>query len=202
MRTILALLLLAIPALAQAQTSTRISSPISTQEANKAVARRVLDQILSQGKFQVADEIYSRDFLNHGLHHNASLAEDQAAARWEKTVLPDMVVTADLITADQDLVTVVWTLHGTNTVRWGWLPATGVKFEERGITVWRISDGKIHDEWTSFDTLRLARQFVDQLKWKLLAALCVLLILLWLFTRLIRRLWHAIWSKPASPAQH
>ena len=161
------------------------SSSSTKQEQNKAVARRVFDQILNQGKFQVADEIYARDFINHGLHRNFSLDEDQAAARWEKTVAPDLTVTVDLIAAEGDLVTVVWTARGTQTVRSGWLPATGVKIEERGITVWRILDGKIHDEWTSFDQFHILRQAVSQLKWILIGTFCVLIFLFWLLGRLI-----------------
>ncbi len=121
------------------------------QDRNQAVARRVFYEIFAQGKFQVADEIYARDFVNHGMHKNAGLEEDQAAARWEKTLLPDMTVNVDLIAAEGDLVTVVWTARGTNTGHSGWFPATGVSIEERGITVWRIVDGKIHDE---LDVLR------------------------------------------------
>ncbi|MGA3345701.1 MAG: ester cyclase [Terracidiphilus sp.] len=164
------------------------STAVTQQEANKAVARRVFDEILSQGKFQVADEIYARDFLNHGLHGNASLQEDQAAARWEKQELPDMKVTYDSMVAEGDLVSVLWVLRGTNSAPVGWLPATGVKIELRGITIWRIVDGRIRDEWTAFDTLRVVRQIVEQLRWQLFGLACVAVILLWAAGRGIRKL--------------
>lgn len=159
------------------------------QELNKAVCIRVFEEILNQGKFQVAHEIYAADFVNHGLHRNFSLDEDQAAARWEKTVVPDLTVTVDLVSADGDLVTVVWTARGTQTGRSGWMPATGVRIEERGITVWRIVNGKIHDEWTSLDEFHIIRQAVSQLKWVLTGLLCVLILGVWLLGRLIRTLW-------------
>ena len=167
------------------------------QDLNQAVARRVFDEIFAQGKFQAADEIYARDFVNHGMHKNAGLEEDQAAARWEKTLLPDMTVNVDLIAAEGDLVTVVWTARGTNTGHSGWFPATGVRIEERGITVWRIVDGKIHDEWTSFDLLRVIRQVVLQLKWWLTGLLCATVFLFWMVGRLIHKLWIAR-RQPAS----
>ena len=159
----------------------------SQQEINKAVARRVFDEILSQGRFDVADEIYARDFANHGLHRNFNLEEDQAAARWEKQVAPDMKVTVDLMLADGDFVTAVWTACGTNTARVGWLPATGTKFEVRGLTVWRIADGKIHDEWTSFDILHVVRQIVAQLKWQLMALLFFAVVFVWMIVRFFLR---------------
>jgi len=161
---------------------------------NKAVARRVFDEILNQGKFQVADEIYAPDFVNHGLHRDANLQVDQGWARWEKQACPDLNVTADLMAADGDLVTVVWRAHGTNTAAASPLPATGVKVELRGITVWRIVDGRIHDEWSSFDQLRIMRECIDQLKWKLLGLLFVAMILLWLVGRGLRKVWHLCWT--------
>jgi steroid delta-isomerase-like uncharacterized protein len=160
----------------------------SQQEKNKAVARRVFDEIFDLGKFQVADEIYARDFVNHGLHRDVDLATDQGWARWEKQALPDMTITVDRMVAEGDLVTVVWTLRGTNTAAASPLPATGVKLEERGITVWRIVDGKIREEWTCFDRMRILQQAVGQLKWELIGLLCVGLLLLWAIGRGIRKL--------------
>ncbi|HUJ96105.1 MAG TPA: ester cyclase [Terriglobales bacterium] len=171
-----------------AASATTPNQPVtSRQEINEAVAKRVFEEILSQGRFEVADEIYAKDFVNHGLHRDYTLEEDQAAARWEKQVAPDLKVTADLMVADEDFVTVVWTARGTNMARIGWLPATGVKFEERGITVWRVVDGKIHDEWTSFDELHILRQAAAQLKWQLMALLAACGILVWLVVRGFRR---------------
>ena len=97
-------------------------------------------------------------------------------------------MTVDLMVAEGDLVTVMWTLRGTNSVPIGRLPATGVRIEERGLTVWRIVDGKIRDEWTSFDQLGIVRQIVSQLKWQLIRILGVVVILIWVAARLIRKL--------------
>jgi steroid delta-isomerase-like uncharacterized protein len=155
------------------------------QARNKAIAARVFEEIFNQGKFQVADEIYASDFVNHGLHRNFDLQEDQAAVHAEKKAFPDLKMTVDLMVAEADLVTVVWTFRGTNTTAGYGLPATGARIELRGITVWRIVDGKIREEWTSFDELEAARQFVRQLKWPLLGLLVVVVTLIWIFCRFI-----------------
>ena len=176
------------------------ASPVpaaSPRDLNKTVARRVFEDIFHRGDFKAADQIYAPDFVNHGVHRDASLEEDLAAARWEKTVLPDLTITVDLITADQDLVTVVWTARGTNTGRAGWFPATGARVELRGITVWRIANGKIREEWTSFDLLRVVRQLLAQLKWRLLGLLCTLVIVLWLVGRIVRKILIASWARIA-----
>lgn len=166
-------------------------APVSEQEQNKAVALRVFDEIFNQGKFEVADEIYSKDFVNHGIHRDADLAEDQGAVHWEKQAFPDLTMSVGPVVAEGDLVSVVWIARGTNTRGAGWLPATGFKLELRGITVWRISGGRIREEWTSFDMLRVARAFLAQFAWPLIGLLCVVLILFWMAGRMIRGLFHA-----------
>ena len=63
------------------------SEPQSTptiEARNKAVAMRMFDEILNQGRFEVANEIYSPDFENHGAHRTIDLKTDQDYARAEK----------------------------------------------------------------------------------------------------------------------
>jgi steroid delta-isomerase-like uncharacterized protein len=170
--------------------SVSLSEPLSQQDKNKAVAKRVFDEIFNKGRFQTANEIYAKDFVNHGLHRDFDLEEDQAAVRWEKKIAPDLEITVDLMVAEGDLVTAVWTARGTNSAPIGSLPATGVRIEERGITVWRIADGKIREEWTSFDSLHIVREVMSQRKWTLISLACAAVVLLWLVIRFLRKLWH------------
>jgi steroid delta-isomerase-like uncharacterized protein len=174
-----------------AATANPLPESLSQQDKNKAVAERVFDEIFNESKFQVADEIYAKDFVNHGVHKNFDLEADQAAVRWEKKVAPDLKITVDLMMAEGDLVTVIWTARGTNTAPISYLPATGASIEERGITVWRIVDGKIREEWTAFDLFPIVSQVASQLKWTLIGLLCAVVILIWMFTRLLRRLWRS-----------
>src|SRR5262245_4552721 len=127
-------------------------------EQRKAVARRVFDEIFNEGRFEVAQEIYARDFVNHGVSRDVGLAEDQAAARGWKTAFPDLKMTVAMVTAEGDLVTVVWRGEGTTTGSGDALPATGRKLSGRGITIGRIRDGKIREEWSEFDQLRIMTQ--------------------------------------------
>lgn len=129
----------------------------SLQNRNKAVARRVFDEIFNQGKFQVADEIYAKDFVNHGVRRDFGLKEDQDAARGWKLAFPDLRMTVLKEIAEGDLVTVLYTGTGTNTGEGNGLPATGKKIQGRGITIWRIVNGKITEEWSEFDQLRIMK---------------------------------------------
>jgi predicted ester cyclase len=127
------------------------SSP-TTEARNKAIATRVFEEIFNQGRFEVANEIYSPDFQNHGLHRVIDLKTDQDAVHAEKQAFPDLRMQVERLIAEGDWLTVLWTFRGTHTAGgYGGLPATGTPIEMRGITIWRIVDGKIRDEWSSFD---------------------------------------------------
>ena len=128
------------------------------QDQNKAVARRVFDEIFNQGKYEAAAQIYAPDFVNHGFSTDIDLKQDQAAARGWREAIPDIKVAVTMMIAEGDLVTVLWKAEGTNTGQGNGLPATGKKVQGRGITIWRIVNGKIREEWSEFDQLRLMQQ--------------------------------------------
>jgi steroid delta-isomerase-like uncharacterized protein len=130
----------------------------SPQEENKTIAKRVFLELYNQNKFEVADQIYAKDFVNHGLHRNIGLKEDQDAARGWKQAFPDLVISVDQTIAEGDLVTVLWSGRGTNTGAGNGIPATGKKVEGRGITIWRIVNGKITEEWSEFDQLGIMQE--------------------------------------------
>ena len=130
----------------------------SLQDQNKAIARRAFEEILSQGHFELAEQLYAKDFVNHGIHRDVSLEEDQTALRGWHEAFPDVVITAEKLMAEGDLVTVYWIARGTNTGAGNGLPATGKRAELAGITIWRIVDGKIKEEWSAFDQLSMMQQ--------------------------------------------
>jgi len=130
----------------------------SPQEQNKAIARRAFEEILSQGRFELASELYAKDFINHGIHRNASLEEDQAALKGWHQAFSDITIVPEKLIAEGDLVAIYWIARGTNTGTGNGLPATGKKAELAGITIWRIVDGKIREEWSAFDQLAMMQQ--------------------------------------------
>ena len=130
----------------------------SLQEQNKAIAKRAFEEILSKGRFELASELYAKDFVNHGIHRNASLEEDQAALKGWHQAFPDVSIVPEKLIAEDDFVTIFWIARGTNTGTGNGLPATGKKAELAGITIWRIVDGKIKEEWSAFDQLSMMQQ--------------------------------------------
>jgi len=130
----------------------------SLQEQDKAIARRAFEEILSHGRFELAEQLYAKDFINHGIHRDASLEEDQAALKGWRQAFSDISIVPEKLIAEGDLVTIYWIARGTNTGTGNGLPATGKKAELAGITIWRIVDRKIKEEWSAFDQLSMMQQ--------------------------------------------
>jgi hypothetical protein len=67
---------------------------------------------------------------------------------------------------------VLWTFRGTHAAGgYGGLPPTGTRVEMRGMTIWRIVDGRITDEWTTFNEASAYAQALAHLRGWLLAGL-------------------------------
>ena len=189
--TLLILFSLLLPAAAHATVRT------TKEERNKAVALRVFEEIFNQGKFSVADEIYAPDFKNHGLNRpDADLKTDQDAVHAEKKAFPDLKMTVNNMVAEGDLVAVYWTFRGTHTHDgYANLPATGTKVSMTGITIWRIVDGKITDEWSSFNEMGAYTQVIAHVKWYLLAAFVAFILVVVVAERILCWLIRTAFSK-------
>jgi predicted ester cyclase len=127
-------------------------------DKNKAVVRKVFTDILTQGKYEVAAEIYAKDFVNHDTTKDLNVDEDQTNTRGWRSAFPDLKITIDREIAEGDFVTVLWKATGTNTGSGNGLNSTGKKTEGRGISIFRVSDGKLKEEWTEFSQLLILRQ--------------------------------------------
>ncbi|WP_194931960.1 ester cyclase [Lysobacter niastensis] len=119
-------------------------------ELNKSITRRVYEEGLNQGRFEVP---YSADFVGHGGRATFTHAHGMAEARGWREAFPDLKITVDKQVAERDLVAVRWTARGTNTGAGNGVPATGRAVQVTGTTLFRVADGRIAEEWTCADSL-------------------------------------------------
>ncbi len=148
-------LLAAVLVLAGAQS---VAASHKEQERNKAVARRLFEEELSRGNWEVGLEIHTPDFVAHAGRRTAGLAEDIESAKEWRRAFPDLVVTVDQMVAEGDRVAVLWTGRGTNTGTGHGFPATGKSGQAGGITIFRFVNGRIAEEWGVIDQLSMLKQ--------------------------------------------
>jgi steroid delta-isomerase-like uncharacterized protein len=130
-------------------------------EANKSVARRVIEEIYGQGRLETADELIAADAIGHDpalpeLLRGAQGVKD--AADGYRAGFPDLRLRVEDQCAEGELVCSRWTATGTHAGDfWGMAP-TGKEATVTGITIDRIAGGKIVESWTNWDALGLMQQ--------------------------------------------
>ncbi len=151
-------LLLALAGAATASEPTK-SCGSADVERNKRVARIVFEEVLSRGRVDENEAIYDPAFVAHGPHHDAGRAEDRAASKGWREAVPDLRMDVLQMVAECDRVVVHWSGSGTNSGTGNGLPATGRTISGLwGMTIFRIVDGRIREEWTSFDQYEMLKQ--------------------------------------------
>ena len=148
---VLSLLAVVMSLPSQAQTA-------SAQERNKAVARTFIEEAIGQGHLEKYSDFHTADFVGHSTDRDFTLADDLAAAREERTALPDLQFAVNHMVAEGDLVMVHWTAWGTNTQPGMGLPATGKPVRISGMTLFRFKAGKISEEWNAWSMLSVLKQ--------------------------------------------
>jgi steroid delta-isomerase-like uncharacterized protein len=117
--------------------------------ANKAIIRRLVDEVLNGGNLDAIDELYTPRIA-------------RGARRWIAPFLasfPDTHMEIVDLIAEGDKVVARFTCSGTQTGEWLGHPATGRRMEKIDeVTIFRFEDGKIAHAWSLEDTHTRLRQ--------------------------------------------
>jgi steroid delta-isomerase-like uncharacterized protein len=130
-------------------------------EQNKAIERRLLDEVYNQGKLEVIDELVASDFVGHG---TATEGGDQGRDAYRnfvvemRTAFPDLQMTIEDQVAEGDKVVTRFRARGTHSGTFQGIPPTGKPGELSGTIIDRIADGKIIECWSNTDDLGLLQQ--------------------------------------------
>ena len=129
-------------------------------EELKARARRLPDELLTQGDLAVADELLAPDCLHHA---PAPLAPSVAGVqRWVaalRRAFPDLCAVVEAEVAEGDTVVQRITCSGTHAGEFLGLPPTGQRATWQLVAIQRIGpDGKFAEHWSSPDLFGLLRQ--------------------------------------------
>ena len=121
-------------------------------ETNKALARRVFDEVLNGRNLDLLDEIAASDYVEHNPLPGQGTGIDGIRDRY--TVLFnafDFHFTIDDVIAEGDKVVIRWTHSGTHVGElWG-MPPTGRSYRTSGIEIWRVENGKLAEHWDVVD---------------------------------------------------
>jgi steroid delta-isomerase-like uncharacterized protein len=129
-------------------------------EENKALIQRFVEEAFNEGNLDVADEVYAPGFVSHesaGPVERGPEYVKQFVGTY-RGAFPDGRTTVEDVIAEGDRVAYRWSFRGTHRGELMGIPPTGEEVTITGITVDRISGGKIEEEWNNFDQLGVLRQ--------------------------------------------
>jgi len=133
---------------------------MSTEE-NKAIVRRVNDEVWSEGHLDVIEELIADDFVATVVGAPQQIRGPQGFREFVgiyRKAFPDLRITVDEQFAEGETVVTRWTATGTNEGELMGMPATGKQATTAGININRISGGKLVEGWGLFDQLGLLQQ--------------------------------------------
>jgi predicted SnoaL-like aldol condensation-catalyzing enzyme len=108
----------------------------------------MFDEIINQGRLEVADELFAEDYVDHGPMGDLPGRESfkQLVAQWRDAV-PDVHCEIDTVVQQGDLCAWLVRTTGTHTGNGLGFPATGRRFETVSANIGRLRDGKAVEHW-------------------------------------------------------
>jgi predicted ester cyclase len=125
-------------------------------EANKALVRHIIEEVLIGGRVDRVDDYFSGDFVQFG--RRVGPGQFRALVTALHTAFPDLRGVVEHLVAEGDLVVCDLTVQGMQRGPFpfpqvGILPPTGRSYRVKHCHWWRVVDGKIAEHWAVRDDL-------------------------------------------------
>jgi steroid delta-isomerase-like uncharacterized protein len=130
-------------------------------EHNKAIVRRLVEELWNKGNLSVADELFAPNYE----HHDASTLDfgrgpesEKKRATLYRTAFPDIQLTMEEVIAEGEIVMTRWSCRGTHKGDLSGIAPTGKQINISGVTIARLANGKMAESWVNWDALGLMQQ--------------------------------------------
>jgi steroid delta-isomerase-like uncharacterized protein len=122
---------------------------------------RWFEEVFNAQNLDVSDEITAQDSVNH----DPTLTDLPSGPEGDKQVVnlyhgafPDAQIAIEDQIAEGDRVVTRWTGRGTHQGEFMGAPPSDNRVEIAGMTINRVSEGKIAETWTIYDALGMMQQ--------------------------------------------
>jgi len=126
----------------------------------KAVIRRNTEEVQGKGDFDVFEELFADDFIDHT--PQPGMTPDKTGARRLykalRTAFPDLHAVIHWQTADGEVVTTFKSYHGTHQGTFLGVAPTGRKIHFEAVDAMRAHEGKITEHWGAANLFSLMQQ--------------------------------------------
>lgn len=124
-------------------------------EENRTIVRRFMTEVLEQGNMSLLDQLCAPNYVNRLTGQGVESLKQIGGLM--KTAIPDWHFTIENLVAEGDQVVARYTMTGTNSGSVMGSKPTGKAFSVRGLTYYRLANGKIveDDPITNQDLMQL-----------------------------------------------
>lgn len=129
--------------------------------SNTTLAKRFFEDMIGKADWSVADEILSPDVVMHHPSSPAPVAGKGAVTGFLgafRAGFPDMNMKVENAFGDGEQIAVRWQMSGTQTAELFGIPASGKSVTVKGISILRVANGVIVEDWVAEDSLGLMVQ--------------------------------------------
>lgn len=131
-------------------------------EENKAVARRLYEEVINTGDLERVNEFVSADVVDHDPalpeHLHRSPEGFKYLVSMARDIFPDLRITIEDMIAEGDKVVVRTTTRGTHRGEFMGIAPTGRRVAVAGMEILRFAGGKVVEHWSISDDLGMMRQ--------------------------------------------
>jgi steroid delta-isomerase-like uncharacterized protein len=128
-------------------------------EENKTLVRRWIE-LWDTGNLSEIGDFVTKDYVRHDPNTpevRGSDAEQQLVAMYI-AAFPDLRFTIEHLVAEGDMVLARLIARGTHRGELKGIPPTGKQIEVAAMELYRLTDGKIAEQWVTTDALGLLQQ--------------------------------------------
>ncbi len=127
-----------------------------------SIVHRLFDEVNNKKNLAVADELVAPDYVLHD-PGNPNFSGGRAGYKQFQAgffqAFPDAVLTFDAeFSCGENLVVTRWTQRATQKGPLPGIPATNKAVVASGITISRVANGMVAEDWQEWDQLGLLRQ--------------------------------------------
>jgi len=125
-------------------------------EANKAAFRRIPEEIINTGNFDLADELFAPDYIEHVVTPPGTppgIAGFKAYFTMLRAAFPDLHYTVEAVLAEGDLAAGHITARGTHRGEFLGIAPTGAQVSWGETHIGRFENGKLIEHWGDSDDL-------------------------------------------------
>ena len=129
--------------------------------SNTILAKRFFEDMIGKADWSVANEILAPDAVMHHPSSPAPVAGREAMTGFLgafRAGFPDMNMQVENAFGDGDQIAVRWKMSGTHTAVLFGIPPSGKSVTVKGISVLRVANGVIVEDWVAEDSLGLMVQ--------------------------------------------